>query len=63
MSTIQDTGSDNLIKLKAGLKQVTQSLKKRNDALEHHLNNTGWTIRRMTLEKPTTKDSNRPKSR
>ena len=53
---IPDTASDNLIKLKTGLKQVTQSLKKRNDALERHLNTTGWTIR------PNPK-SNRPKSR
>jgi len=55
-----DTASDNLIKLKVSLAEVTRSLKERNDALESHLKQSGWTIRQMTPENHETKGVNRP---
>lgn len=56
MNKIQpNTASDSLIKLKVVLTEVTRSLKERNDALESHLKQSGWTIRRMTPENHETK--------
>jgi hypothetical protein len=60
MNSTRDTGSESLIKLGKTLADVTRSLKERNDALERHLVQTGWTIRRMNPKKPETKESNRP---
>ena len=57
---LPDTASDSLIKLKVSLTEVTRSLKERNDSLESHLKQSGWTIRQMTPENHV---NSRPKSR
>ena len=55
-----DTASQSLIKLSTVLAEVTKSLKMHNDALELHLKQSGWTIRRMEPQKAEPKTSNRP---
>lgn len=55
MKSIPPTADERLEELRPNLREVTESLRRRNDALQLHLTTSGWTIRRIDPPKPPSK--------
>jgi hypothetical protein len=52
MKTLPPNATERLKELGPTLREVTESLKRRNDSLQLHLTESGWTIRRIEPNKP-----------
>ncbi len=61
MKSVPSNPEQRPVNLLQSLRDVTESLRKRNDSLESYLISTGWVIRRRDPKKPAVPSTQLPR--